>query len=100
MREFSVQLSCLCVCLVTAMGETGGETRDGQVGDKVLEHLYKVLVIGDFGVGTFVTQGLGSCVVRAAAVELITCKVNLVLRSIVVSDRVADVVLFVSDSLL
>lgn len=37
------------------MGETGGETRDGQVGDKVLEHLYKVLVIGDFGVGTFVT---------------------------------------------
>jgi len=48
---------------VPAMGETSGETRDGQVGDKVLEHLYKVLVIGDFGVGT--PAALGSWIVRS-----------------------------------
>lgn len=65
------------------MGETSGETRDGQVGDKVLEHLYKVLVIGDFGVGT--PAALGSRIVRspAAAVGLVTCKANLALRGIV-----------------
>ena len=41
------------------MGETGNETRGGFAdsgSDETLEHLYKLLVIGDFGVGRLMSH--------------------------------------------
>ena len=83
-----------------AMGETSGETRDGQAGDKVLEHLYKVLVIGDFGVGT--PAALGSRIVRFPCGSGGACYLQSEPSTPrhCVSGRAADVVLFVSNSLL